>query len=840
MKKAVILSLIILMTIPGLKSWAQQTIHVTGGAFLTVQNGASLYVNGGISLDDNAILSNSGIVTIGRLGADTADFTDQSAIPVNYGNGKFVFYGTGIQNIRGGIFQDLEINNASGVKLQCNVNVINNLNLISGNLYINNKTLTLSGPVTGTGKLRGSLLSNLNILGPVGTLNFDQADSASRSLKDLTLSGAATAATLGNALQLYGQLEVQGCTFHLNDQSLVLKSTGNGFSGTARVGNLSGSTVDGATNVTVERFIDNPKRSWHLLSARAVTGTQTIKQAWQENGGPIIAGQGTLVTSNLFNGTNGYDMASISASVLIHNQGGFAGPSWDYNLSNTNTTILSSRPGYMVFVRGDRNYTPANAPSTSSTVLRTNGTLTQGNQSAFISSSGTGRTLVANPYACPIDMEPVFNSTANLAQDMYIWDPSLTGNFGVGGYRVVERTGQETYQQTPVVLGGGAQSDPAARYIHSGQAFFLRTTGTTGTTDATVSFTENMKALSVSTVNPIVTNGQEQQLLANLLVLNPDSTNYLSDGFRIRFDSSYQNAITDDIEKMGNFNENISSLRAGKKLIVEKRPLIGLRDTIFIRLGNTGIKNYRFQIGTLFFTQPGVVAYLEDVYSNSRRPLDLSGSVNEIDFNITADLPSANPDRFRIVFTSAATLPVSFTRVRAARQNDHILVEWKVSQEQDIKHYTVERSADGINFSWLGIVNANGNTNGMNDYSWKDLSPINGDNFYRILSTGLSGALKMSETVKVAFENTGSGLVVYPNPVIGQKIQLSATGLAKGIYQFEMYNAIGQRVLTSSIYHPGGNGILLIPTGSVPVGRYFLKIIRPDRSVLKRDLLIAE
>jgi hypothetical protein len=164
--------------------------------------------------------------------------------------------------------------------------------------------------------------------------------------------------------------------------------------------------------------------------------------------------------------------------------------------------------------------------------------LNQGNKSVFISSTGVGRTLVANPYASPIDMENIFSATTNLAQDMYIWDPSLTGNFGVGGFRLVERTAANTYQQTPVVLGGNS-IDPTARFIHSGQAFFLRTVGTAGSTDATVQFTESVKASAVSIVNPIVGGADEQQLIVNLMLVNAGNVESLADGIRVRYNDSY-------------------------------------------------------------------------------------------------------------------------------------------------------------------------------------------------------------------------------------------------------------------------------------------------------------
>ena len=75
---------------------------------------------------------------------------------------------------------------------------------------------------------------------------------------------------------------------------------------------------------------------------------------------------------------------------------------------------LSAQQGYMLFVRGDRTCTQANALLTP-TVLKANGTLTQGTLGGItVSSTGVGRTMVGNPYASPIDMESIFTGTAAL------------------------------------------------------------------------------------------------------------------------------------------------------------------------------------------------------------------------------------------------------------------------------------------------------------------------------------------------------------------------------------------------------------------------------------------
>lgn len=715
---------------------------------------------------------------------------------------------------------------------------INNINVDAAMLVdINSQTFTINGAITGTGKLKGSPTSNLTIGGAAGTLLFDQTSSSARSLKALLLQGPTASASLapsGDDIEVYESVILQtGSSFNFNNQNVTLKSTGTGALQSAYIGNLTGASLTNAGSMTKERYIATPRRAWHLLSAWAVTGSQTIKEAWQENGGPYVPGAGTLVTSNLYSPTNGFDMFSNSASVLTHNQGGLSGASWNYNLSNTNPTMVSSSQSYMVFVRGDRSQTPSNV-GTGPTVLRTRGTLTQGNQSAFISSLGTGRTLVGNPYASPIDLETVFTGTTNLTQDMLVWDAGITGSTGVGGFRVVERIGLNDYQATP---SAGVVPDNTMRYIHAGQAFFLKTILSDGTANATVNFTESMKTANLSVVNPIVA-AINTSLTANLMVVTAGNVALLADGIRVRYDASYNANTSDDILKMGNFSENISSFREGKKLFVEKRPIPTVYDTIFLQLGNMGVRNYRFELATQNF-MTGFTAYLQDSYKGTTTPIDLTGNTTEFDFSINAEAASANPDRFRIVF-ALKNIPVTKVTIKAAWKNEDIAVDWKAAGQFNINHYDVEKSTDGTSFNKVASQNTVGVNGTDATYTWLDVNVPAGTYHYRIRAVSNNGEITLSNKATVTIEKGKPAITVYPNPVSNRIIALQMSDMEKGFYVLNLINTGGQVVMTTQVNHGGGNATLSVPLlKQIANGAYRLEITKPDKSKLIKELVIA-
>ncbi len=694
-------------------------------------------------------------------------------------------------------------------------------------------TLIINGNNQGTGNIKSSPASSLIIGGAGGTIKFDQTSAVTRSLKDLTLNAGATV-TLGTALDIAagsapGTVIVNsGATLNTGN-NLTLRSDANG---TARVGQSAG-TING--EASVERYINaaSVSRKWHLLSGVATSGSQNILNSWQEGGGAAVANMGTWVTSNGYTGSNGYDGPSVSGSILKHNP---AVPSWE-SLAATNSGAISSEQGYMVFVRGDRFALPGNAFQ-DNTVLRTKGSLKQGTQPAItILNSSPAFTLIGNPYASPIDLEGILNRTTDLDNNFLVWDASVVvgTTYGLGKFRAVQKTGAGTYTATPV-----SANDNSLRYIHSGQAFFLRTT-TTNSNNASLQIVETDKTASLSVVNPLVPVAGDQQIYTELVTVNPGNIESVADGVRIWYNAGFDAGTNDDIVKLGNFGENLSSYRSGKKLIVEMRPMIGSRDTIFLRSSNLAMKDYRLKINTFDFVQPNVQAFLEDAYLNGSSPLNLNGSVNSFDFSVTTDPASASPDRFIIVFAASGPLPVTFTTLQAQQQGQFIDVNWKVSNQLNIEKYEVEKSANGTSFSKVKTQAAVGANGSDATYAWLDLNPVTGDNFYRIRSIGNGGDVKISKVVKVWMGKGLPAITVYPNPVTNRNIALQFTDMAAGVYRLRLMNNLGQPLFTKTITHVGGSAAQAVMLDkNIAAGNYQLEIIKPDHTKTSTTLLITE
>lgn len=172
-------------------------------------------------------------------------------------------------------------------------------------------------------------------------------------------------------------------------------------------------------------------------------------------------------------------------------------------------------------------------------------------------------------------------------------------------------------------------------------------------------------------------------------------------------------------------------------------------------------------------------------------------------------------------FASSAlgVLPVRLLSFSAsACNNKQACINWLVEGEQQVSHYQLEKSADGIRFESSQSVPAR-NTGIRDNYSTTDVQPFAGDNYYRLKMVDRDGKFSYSPVERVNFGKPVS-VTIQPNPayhkitlqgldgverilirdmsgrlqlqakVTGSNLQLNIQQLVKGTYTLQL---IGQK-----------------------------------------------
>ena len=94
-------------------------------------------------------------------------------------------------------------------------------------------------------------------------------------------------------------------------------------------------------------------------------------------------------------------------------------------------------------------------------------------------------------------------------------------------------------------------------------------------------------------------------------------------------------------------------------------------------------------------------------------------------------------------------LPVNFTSVKAYQNDKNINVEWRVENEINIRHYAVEKSINGAQFTNIVTIPATANNGNSAIYHSADTHPVEGYNYYRIKSVDIDGTTGYTNVVKV-------------------------------------------------------------------------------------------
>lgn len=309
----------------------------------------------------------------------------------------------------------------------------------------------------------------------------------------------------------------------------------------------------------------------------------------------------------------------------------------------------------------------------------------------------------------------------------------------------------------------------------------------------------------------------------NLYVVNPDNTSYIVDGTLTQY-GDYSNVIDGyDARKMTNPGENISELRGTTDLVIERRQTIAVTDSIFFRMWNMRKITYRMELVATNLNHPGLEGFLEDNYLHTSIQLSLSDTTN-MEFTITNDPASMAQNRFRIIFKPASLPLEQFIALNALTGNHGVTISWKIENENNMKQFFIQKSADGSSYIDAGTVPASNS----NIFQWSDYAPYDGKNYYRIKAISLNGNTLFSEVVNASTPAI-EAISLFPVPSTSANLNLSISNQKPGNYYIILCNISGLPMMNNTFYYGGGKQILKLNIlKELKTGLYFLTVIDPE------------
>jgi hypothetical protein len=128
-------------------------------------------------------------------------------------------------------------------------------------------------------------------------------------------------------------------------------------------------------------------------------------------------------------------------------------------------------------------------------------------------------------------------------------------------------------------------------------------------------------------------------------------------------------------------------------------------------------------------------------------------------------------------------LAIHLAAFDAVRRGDEVLLTWTTASEENNDFFTIERSANGVYFESVILVDGAGNSNSTLNYSTLDTQPLGGWSYYRLKQTDYDGTSTYSQVRAVYFEGENSGeFLPAPNPAIAGTIVDLGTPTTVSVY----------------------------------------------------------
>ena len=186
--------------------------------------------------------------------------------------------------------------------------------------------------------------------------------------------------------------------------------------------------------------------------------------------------------------------------------------------------------------------------------------------------------------------------------------------------------------------------------------------------------------------------------------------------------------------------------------------------------------------------------------------------------------------RWTVSSKISSPLPIELRHFTATCKDGIAELTWSTASEINNDYFTLEKSADGINFEILSITDGIGNSNIVSNYSFYDIKPDE-NTYYRLKQTDFNGSFKYSDIIASscfiasACEKDFVDLInIYPNP-------------AQNYFNFSVYSSIetdicanvisssGQLIITKQFHISSGMNKLNLNLSSMSKGIYLLKVI---------------
>jgi lysophospholipase L1-like esterase len=173
--------------------------------------------------------------------------------------------------------------------------------------------------------------------------------------------------------------------------------------------------------------------------------------------------------------------------------------------------------------------------------------------------------------------------------------------------------------------------------------------------------------------------------------------------------------------------------------------------------------------------------------------------------------------------TANAPLPITIKNWQATLENKSVKLSWSTAFEEGNTYFEIQRSMDGNNFQTLY---RKGGVGRESNYSWTDLSPFNGKNFYR-LKIIEAGKTSYSRIIPIINDVTKLITSLYTD---GSQLYVQLNANRDQSVAIAVINFSGSVVKQQSLKLNGPNTATKISISEFASGHYYVRVTTSNGS----------
>lgn len=168
--------------------------------------------------------------------------------------------------------------------------------------------------------------------------------------------------------------------------------------------------------------------------------------------------------------------------------------------------------------------------------------------------------------------------------------------------------------------------------------------------------------------------------------------------------------------------------------------------------------------------------------------------------------------------------------------NTQVDLSWSTATESSNDYFTIEKTKDGIHYSFVATVDGHGSSSSAHTYSAIDPDPYTGISYYRLKQTDFNGGYTYTSPVAVNIEASSEfSLTLYPNPSNGSDLHLALNAEEDKTLSLVINDALGKTWYSEIIAAgKGSNDYVLNPAQQLTPGVYILTLTDGENKYVKK------